>query len=53
MALVALVAACFIFLLTVSRPDWGEVAVGFIPSTGLLRDNAELYLAMAVIGATV
>jgi manganese transport protein len=51
--LVATVGACFVFELVLARPDWGAVAVGFIPQTRIVTDPQMLYLAMGILGATV
>ena len=51
--LVATVGACFVFELLLAKPDWGRVAVGFVPTASILTDPAKLYLAMGILGATV
>jgi manganese transport protein len=51
--LVATVGLCFVAELVFSRPDMGGVALGFLPSTGVLTDQAQLYVAIGIIGATV
>ncbi|MBC7894145.1 MAG: Nramp family divalent metal transporter [Cytophagaceae bacterium] len=51
--LVAVVGACFLFELFVSRPDMGDVAKGFIPSAEILRNPEMLYIAIGILGATV
>ncbi|KAJ3059039.1 hypothetical protein HK102_010185, partial [Quaeritorhiza haematococci] len=51
--LIVVVAACFVVLLVKSRPDWLEVAWGFVPSSGVVRDGNALYVAMGIVGATV
>jgi manganese transport protein len=53
LTLVATVGACFVAELFFSQPDLGGVARGFIPSSGVLRDSAQLYVAIGIIGATV
>jgi manganese transport protein len=53
LTLVATVGACFVAELLFSKPDLGSVALGFIPSSGVFRDNAQLYVAIGIIGATV
>ncbi|KAJ3122256.1 hypothetical protein HK100_012071 [Physocladia obscura] len=53
MTLIGVVACCFLYLLAVSGPAWGQVAWGFIPSTGVFRTEGQLYIAMAIIGATI
>ena len=51
--LVATVGLCFVAELLFSRPDLGSVLGGFVPSSGVFRDNAQLYVAIGIIGATV
>ncbi|KAI9338372.1 NRAMP family [Zopfochytrium polystomum] len=51
--LVALVALCFVYLLTLSNPDWALVGRGLIPTTEIFRSSSMLYLAMSIIGATI
>ncbi|HEU4586110.1 MAG TPA: Nramp family divalent metal transporter [Gemmatimonadaceae bacterium] len=51
--LIATVGLCFIFELVVSRPDWGGVAAGFIPSAEIVHNPGMLYIALGILGATV
>jgi manganese transport protein len=51
--LVATVGVCFVAQLLFAQPDLGGVARGFLPSSGILTDNAQLYVAIGIIGATV
>jgi manganese transport protein len=51
--LIATVGICFIFELVVSRPDWGGVAAGFIPSAEIVHNPGMLYIALGILGATV
>ena len=51
--LVALVGACFVFQIVLARPEWAEVARGFIPTAQLLSDRDMLYIAIGILGATV
>jgi manganese transport protein len=51
--LVATVGVCFLAELLFSRPDMAGVIGGFVPSTGVIRDQAQLYIAIGIIGATV
>ena len=51
--LVTTVGLCFLAEVLFSRPDMGAVIVGFIPSSGVFRDQAQLYVAIGIIGATV
>ena len=52
-ALVMVVGLCFLFELFISRPEFGAVARGFIPSTEIVRNPAMLYIAIGILGATV
>ncbi len=47
--LVATIGLCFVVEVFLAKPDWGEIATGFVP-----RLNAEsLYVAIGILGATV
>jgi len=48
-ALVLTIGACFAFELFLARPDWGQVASGFVPRI----DAPSLYLAIGILRATV
>jgi manganese transport protein len=52
-ALIALVAACFVFEILLSRPDPGAVFHGFVPNVEILREREMLYIAIGILGATV
>jgi manganese transport protein len=49
-ALVAIVAICFLIEIVLAKPGIAEVSKGFIP---LLQNNEALYIAIGIIGATV
>ncbi|HET7622542.1 MAG TPA: Nramp family divalent metal transporter [Gemmatimonadaceae bacterium] len=51
--LMATVGLCFLFELVVSRPDWGGVAAGFIPSAEIVHNPEMLYISLGILGATV
>ena len=51
--LIATVACCFLFEILISRPDWGPLALGFVPSASILADRDKLYIAIGILGATV
>ena len=53
LTLVATVGLCFVAELLFSKPELGSVLGGFIPSSGVLKDQAQLYVAIGIIGATV
>lgn len=51
--LIALITACFAVELVLSRPDMGELLLGYIPSHAIVADPLQLYLAIGILGATV
>ena len=44
---------CFIYEISAAKPNWGDVMFGFLPSTGLITNGAELFNAIGILGATV
>ena len=52
-ALIALIAGAFALELFFSKPAWGAVAQGFLPTMDLFRDRDMLYIAVGILGATV
>jgi manganese transport protein len=52
-ALLAVIAACFVVLIAMADPEWGAVIAGFAPTREIVADPAMLYLALGIIGATV
>ncbi|SEN09335.1 manganese transport protein [Sphingomonas gellani] len=52
-ALLVIIAGCFLFELALARPAWGTVAAGLVPSPSIVTDPAKLYLAIGILGATV
>lgn len=52
-ALLAVIAACFLVQIAMADPDWGGVIAGFAPSTEIVTNPAMLYIALGIIGATV
>ena len=52
-ALLVVIAGCFLFELAVVGPDWGSAAAGLIPSSRIVTDPKALYLAIGILGATV
>jgi manganese transport protein len=52
-ALIAVVGGCFVFELFISKPDIGEVARGFVPTTEIVTNPEMLYIAIGILGATV
>lgn len=51
--LVAVVGACFLFEIIISRPEFGAVARGFVPDAEIIRNPEMLYIAIGILGATV
>ena len=47
------IGGCFLAELVFAKPDLGGVALGFIPSAGMLRDREMLFIAIGILGATV
>jgi manganese transport protein len=52
-ALIATIAGCFLFEIIISRPEFGPLAQGFVPSASILADRDKLYIAIGILGATV
>lgn len=51
--LMATIAFCFTVMIFMSRPEYGGVVRGFIPSPEIVTDPAKLYIAIGILGATV
>lgn len=52
-ALLAVIAACFVVLIAMADPAWGAVIAGFAPTREIVVNPEMLYLALGIIGATV
>jgi manganese transport protein len=52
-ALIALIAFCFIAQLAMADPVWGDVLRGYLPSASVVTNSTQLYLALGILGATV
>ncbi len=48
--LISIIGGCFLVELFLAKPQYGEVAKGFVP---ILQGNGALYVAIGIIGATV
>ncbi|MBB5693789.1 Nramp family divalent metal transporter [Muricoccus pecuniae] len=53
MGMIVLIAGCFVAQLILADPNWGEVLRGYLPSTSVVTDGAQLYIALGILGATV
>jgi len=51
--LLLVIAASFVVLLALAKPDWTRVAVGILPTPSLILDPAMLVLGVGILGATV
>ncbi|PZU87366.1 MAG: divalent metal cation transporter [Shinella sp.] len=51
--LTAVIGLSFAVQLALARPDWSEVATGFLPTMEVVTNPAMLYIAIGIIGATV
>jgi len=52
-SLIVLIAGSFAVELWLAKPDLAGVALGFVPTTGILRNGQMLYIAIGILGATV
>lgn len=53
MAMLAIITLCFAYELLVSKPEIGPMIKGLIPSTTIITDSKQLYVAIGILGATV
>ncbi|PZO81493.1 MAG: divalent metal cation transporter [Mesorhizobium amorphae] len=53
MALLAIIAVCFVLQIALADPAWGDVLRGFAPTTEIVTNPEMLYLALGILGATV
>tara|TARA_R110002124_G_scaffold267777_3_gene435130 strand:+ start:1383 stop:2720 length:1338 start_codon:yes stop_codon:yes gene_type:complete len=52
-ALLAVIAACFVVQIALADPNWGDVIRGFAPTSEIVTNPEMLYLALGILGATV
>jgi manganese transport protein len=52
-ALLGVIAVCFVVQIAMADPDWGQVIRGFAPTTEIVTNPDMLYLSLGIIGATV
>ena len=52
-ALIVMIAGSFAIELFLAKPSLSAVALGFVPTTEIVRDPSMLYIAIAILGATV
>ncbi|MBE3569534.1 MAG: Nramp family divalent metal transporter [Bacillales bacterium] len=51
--LILTIAACFAAEMFLSKPDVGGILKGFVPSKEMMSNPSMLYIAIAILGATV
>src|SRR4051795_6335772 len=52
-ALLGVIAVCFLVQIALADPDWGAVIRGFAPTTEVVTNPDMLYIALGILGATV
>lgn len=53
LALMLVIAGCFITQIIMVQPEWLPLLAGYIPSTQVITNPAMLYIAIGILGATV
>jgi manganese transport protein len=53
LALIGVIAVSFGIQIFLSKPDFGAIALGCVPSSEILHNHAMFYLAIGILGATV
>jgi manganese transport protein len=53
LALIGVIAVSFGIQMFLSKPDFGAMALGCLPSSEILHNHAMFYLAIGILGATV
>ena len=51
--LILTIGGCFLAEIIFSKPNWAQVAAGFIPTSEILRNKEMLLLGIGILGATV
>lgn len=51
--LIVMIGGCFLFEVLAARPDVHALIKGFIPNPDIVRNSDMLYIAIAILGATV
>src|SRR6266404_6343556 len=53
LALIGVIAVSFGIQIFLSKPDFGAIALGCVPSSEILHNHAVFYVAIGILGATV
>ncbi|MEG4810105.1 Nramp family divalent metal transporter [Microcoleus sp. F8-D3] len=51
--IIAIIGGCFIAEMIFAKPDAGGLLLGYVPSLEILQNQAMLYIAVGILGATV
>ena len=51
--IIAIIGGCFIAEIIFAKPDAGGVLLGYVPKLEILQNQAMLYIAVGILGATV
>src|ERR687886_524386 len=51
--IIGIIGGCFIAEIIFAKPDAGELLLGYVPSLEILQNQAMLYIAVGILGATV
>ncbi|WP_427025130.1 Nramp family divalent metal transporter [Aureimonas ureilytica] len=51
--MILVIAICFVGQLLLAQPSIAAIAAGFLPSSSIVTDERQLYLALGILGATV
>ncbi|MEG4631644.1 Nramp family divalent metal transporter [Microcoleus sp. AR_TQ3_B6] len=52
-AIIAIIGGCFIAEIIFAKPDAGGLLLGYVPRLEILQNQAMLYIAVGILGATV
>ncbi|MEY2792929.1 MAG: hypothetical protein RJA76_921 [Bacteroidota bacterium] len=52
-SMLSIITLCFAYELLISQPSIGEIVKGLIPSSTIITDSKQLYVAIGILGATV
>jgi manganese transport protein len=52
-ALLLIIAVCFLLQIALAAPPVAAILAGFMPTTSIVTDPQKLYLAIGIIGATI
>lgn len=51
--IIVIIGGCFIAEMIFAKPETGRVLLGYVPSLEILQNQAMLYIAVGILGATV